>query len=198
MNKHAPIALLGAVAIAVLAATSTAVQADGTKDGFYGGLALIGSGGLVEEGAGIPERDGSKGSIGGFVGYKQKVYKNFFIGGEAFINDTNHSQTYQNGDKLSFGTQYGVKAHFGYERDWGSVYAILGAANFDYDVTLSGSQVTGKDTLAVFGLGTSYQINEQLSANLEIMGTGKEIDIAGKADRGVGLSTLRLGLAYHF
>lgn len=197
MNKQASPALLGAVAIAVLAASTTA-QADGTKDGFYGGLALIGSGGYAEDGAGIPERDGSSGSLGGFVGYKQKVYKNFFIGGEAFVNDTSHSHTYDNGDKLSFGTQYGVKAHFGYERDWGSVYAILGAANFDYDVTLSGSQVAGKDTLAVFGLGTSYQISERLSANLEAIGTGKEVDIAGKADRAIGLSTVRLGLAYHF
>lgn len=197
MNKQTPFALFSAVAIAVLATTSSA-NADGTKDGFYGGLSIAGSGGLIEEGAGVAQRDSSHTSIGAFAGYKRKVYNNFFVAGEAFINDTSQSRSYSNGDRISFGTQYGVKAHLGYERNWGSVYAIIGAANFDYDVTISGTSRSGDSISPVFGLGTSYQINEKMSANLEYLGTGEEINIAGKADRAIGLGVIRLGLAYHF
>lgn len=197
MNKHTPFALFAAVAIAVLTTTSH-VNANELKDGFYGGLALVGSGGITEKGAGVPERDTSDGSLGVFVGYKQKVHKNWFVGGEAFYNETSQSETFSNGDRLSFGDQYGVKAHFGYEWSRTSVYAILGATNFDYDVTLAGTRRSDSGTSAVFGIGSSYQINEQLSANLEYTGTGETVDIAGKRDRAVGQGVLRLGLAYHF
>ncbi|KIC13643.1 outer membrane beta-barrel protein [Leisingera sp. ANG-DT] len=197
MNKQTPFALFGAAAIAVLTTTSFATAGD-TKDGFYGGLSISGSGGITEEGAGVAQRDSSHTSVGAFAGYKRKVYNNFFVAGEAFINDTSQSRSFSNGDRISFGTQYGVKAHLGYERNWGSVYAIIGAARFDYDVTLSGTRKSGDSVSPVFGLGTSYQINEKMSANLEYTGTGDEIDIAGKSDRGVGVGVLRLGLAYHF
>ncbi|TLP68978.1 porin family protein [Parasedimentitalea maritima] len=197
MSKQTHFALFGAVAIAVLTTTSHA-YADDSRDGFYAGLAIAGSGVATEEGAGVQQRDNSKTSIGAFAGYKQKVYSNYFIAGEAFINDTSQDRTYSNGDRLSFGTQYGVKAHLGYEANWGSVYAILGAANLDYDVTLNGSTVSESGISPIFGLGTSYQINEKVSANLEYIGTGDSINIAGKSDRGVGLGVVRLGLAYHF
>ena len=197
MSKHTHFALFGAAAIAVLTASSMAYAGD-VKDGFYGGLAIVGSGGATEESTGVPQRDTSKTSIGAFAGYKQKVYSNYFIAGEAFINDTSQDRAYSNGDKVSFGTQYGVKAHLGYEANWGSVYAILGAANLDYDVTLNGSSKSDSSLSPIFGLGTSYQINEQISANLEYIGTGDTINIAGDPDKAVGFGVVRLGLAYHF
>lgn len=195
MNKHTPIALFAGMTFALLTTTSNANE---LRDGFYGGLAIVSSGGLTEEGAGVSERDTSSGSIGAFVGYKQKVYKNWFVGGEAFYNETSMSETFTGGDKISFGDQYGFKAHFGYEWKSASLYAILGAANFDYDVTLAGSQQSDSSVSPLFGIGSSYQISEKLSANLEYTGTGDTIDIAGDNDRGIVLGVLRLGLAYQF
>ncbi|WP_120634175.1 outer membrane protein [Ruegeria sp. EL01] len=197
MNKHTPFALFATVAIAVLTTTSLA-NANELRDGFYGGIAIVGSAGLTEEGGGVQERDTSDGNIGIFVGYKQNVYKNWFVGGEAFYNETSQSKTFSNGDKLSFGDQYGVKAHLGYEWKRASVYAIVGATNFDYDISLAGVQRSESDFSPLFGIGSTYQISDQFSANLEYTATGDTIDIAGDSDRGIGMGVFRLGLAYHF
>lgn len=193
--KKGKLVLLGCIAYAIIAST---VYAGGTKDGFYGGLAVIHSGFFTEKGSNSNERKVSSTSVGVYGGYKHKIIANFFGAGEVFYHDTAQDKNFSNGDKINIESQYGVKSHWGYEGNWGSVYGIVGIANFDYDVTLNEDTDSHSGVKPIVGLGASYQINENFSTNIEFTGTGDSIDIAGDNDKVIALGVSRLSLTYHF
>ncbi len=187
------------IAAVLVAITTGAAHADGTGNGFYTGVAVIGSGFVVDSGDNTEKLDGdSKVSGGVYAGYKHRIFKGLFAAGEIFYHDTTASKKSSSGDRIKLDPQYGLKVHLGYEWDSWSVYGILGSVYLGYDITQNGEQKDDGSFQALLGGGTAYQFNEKISTNLEITTTGTEIDIAGDKNKTLGLITLRLGISYHF
>lgn len=181
----------------ISAATSTTAFAG--VDGFYGGIAGVHSGIVIDEGANTQKQDNDMTSAGAFIGYQQHFYQNFYSAVEVFYNDTSQDKTDANAYQLNVDSQYGMKAHLGLDASWGgAIYLLAGVANLDYDVTISGEHADNSGFSPLFGIGVGYQINDYLSTNFEISAMSDDISIAGDQDKSVSLTTLRLGLAYHF
>ncbi|WP_028581753.1 outer membrane protein [Desulfogranum japonicum] len=153
----------------------------------------------LDSGNTTDELDGDSAVSGGvFAGYKHKIYHGIFASGEVFYHHTAQDERYDNGDILEVDAQYGAKIHLGYEWDWGSIYAIAGAAHLGYDLTQNNVYVEDSSFQPLFGLGTSYQFNEKFSAQLEFINTGDDVNIAGDQEKSLSMMTLLLGVSYHF
>lgn len=169
------------------------------ESGPYAGLALVGSTFSVESKGDNAEREDSKTSIGAYVGYKHYIQGGFFTAGEVFYYDTAKDKAFNNGDTIDVDGQYGLKAHLGYQWENGvSLYGMLGAVNFDYDVRINGTEKSDSSLGAMAGLGAAYQFNEELSVNMELSGVGDDDVTVGGTKRTVGDGAFRIGLTRNF
>jgi opacity protein-like surface antigen len=196
--KNTNMRSLGLAGIILLLVASTA-HAGGTRDGLYAGVALVGSGFVVDSGNTTDDLDGGSNISGGiYAGYKHRIFHGVFAAGETFFHDSSQDKSFSGGDKIDIDSQYGLKAHLGYEWDWGLVYSIIGAAHLGYTITQNDVRQKDNSFRPLLGAGITYQFTQKISTNFEYINTSEKINIAGDKNKDLSLMTLRLGVSYHF
>ena len=144
-------------------------------------------------------RDSSEVSVGVHGGYRYQFDNNVFVAGELFYLNTEQDKSFDNGDRIEVGDQYGVNVKAGYEwRNGISAYGIAGLSYFDYDLLIEGDRASDSKVKSVIGGGVGYRFNPTLSSQFELTSLSDEVSIAGDSDRTIGSMNLRLALTYDF
>jgi outer membrane autotransporter protein len=169
-------------------------------------LTLGGSEYLNSEGFLVRSED--KISFGLNYGYSFN-FDNFFVTPSIFLDYSSLSTVgdVPGGAKTSFDLDYriGAKANIGYDiTDNISAYLIGGFAGNKYKSNWAfngnSSETRAFDTSFLYGLGASYKISDNISANLEYERSEIDMEVTTLPDtnQNFDLQVIRVGVAYNF